>query len=379
MDVLTAHENAAVVTRLGALVTALEHDLSPRLLYTVVLLAQEFAGKKKAPLTLAHLRTCLALASRLLPIRQALLPDAGRWAPLTDVVRSLEAELTRLTSLYVVARPPCSACKRVLQQELRRHVLQTTGKAYRPYGSPKTLKEAATIRAFWDEVFTHALATYTATGETPALDRLLAFLPAWAACHQGRWSPQGWREPAVKEVMQVLEHAVQLCEACMAPVVEIAHAALAQAPVVDRAQITRDVAPQYAAPVQALQAQLNALPRPKDTPKAQHAALRKAKAPLQQDLDALLSAQETAIQRQVSTGTNYRRKLELLVTQARGQRDALLHRVGKMSVEVLPKMLWVYEYERQGDDDWRTAKRDARRFFRTLRQARAQTVAGAAP
>lgn len=379
MDVLTAQESAAVLRRLEALVTALEHDRSPRLLYTVVLLAQEFAGKKKAPFTLAHIRRCLALAHRLLPIRQALLPYASRWAPLTDVLQSLAAELSRLTRLYGVARPACRACNRALQQELRVYFTHATGTVYRPYGPPKTVKEAATIRTFWDDVWTQALAACTATGEAPALDRLLACLPAWVAAHQGRWSPQGWREPSVKEVMQVLADAVRLCEACLAPVVTLATATLAQAPVVDRAQITRDVAPQHAAPLQALQAQLTALPRPKDTPKAQHAALRQAKARLQQDLEALRRAHEAAIQRQVSTGTNYRRKLELLVTQARGQRDTLLRRVGKASVDVFPRMIWVYEYERRGDDDWRTAQHDAKHFFRALRQARAPAGGRAAP
>jgi hypothetical protein len=39
----------------------------------------------------------------------------------------------------------------------------------------------------------------------------------------------------------------------------------------------------------------------------------------------------------------------------------------------------IYDFERQGDDDWRTAKRDARRFVRQVRQASAPPVAGEAP
>ena len=132
-------------------------------------------------------------------------------------------------------------------------------------------------------------------------------------------------------------------------------------------------------PIQALREQLSALPRPKDTPKAQHAQLRKAKAQLQQELQALLSAHEAAIQRQVNTGTNYRHKLAMLAKKASEQRDTLLRRVGKASVDVLPRMIWIYEYERQGDDDWVSAKHDAKRFFRTLRHASATAVAGAAP
>jgi len=44
---------------------------------------------------------------------------------------------------------------------------------------------------------------------------------------------------------------------------------VAQAPVVERAQVAPAVAQEYAAPLSALRAQLSALPRPKDVPKAQ--------------------------------------------------------------------------------------------------------------
>ncbi len=37
-------------------------------------------------------------------------------------------------------------------------------------------------------------------------------------------------------------------------------------------------------------------------------------------------------------------------------------------------MIWIYEFDRQGDDDWRTAKREAKRFIRQVRQARVQPV-----
>ena len=36
---------------------------------------------------------------------------------------------------------------------------------------------------------------------------------------------------------------------------------------------------------------------------------------------------------------------------------------------------FIYEYDRQGDDDWRAAKRDAKRFLRQLRHAHAQPLA----
>ena len=49
MDVLTAHESLTMLTRLEECVTALEDDRSPGLFYTVIILAQEFATKTKAP------------------------------------------------------------------------------------------------------------------------------------------------------------------------------------------------------------------------------------------------------------------------------------------------------------------------------------------
>lgn len=64
---------------------------------------------------------------------------------------------------------------------------------------------------------------------------------------------------------------------------------------------------------------------------------------------------------------------------ASGYPDTLLCTVGKASVDMLPRMLWIYEYDRQGDDDWRTAKREAKRFVRQLRQASAQPMAVEAP
>ena len=177
MDALTEKEIAAVVTRLEAVVADLEHDISARPLYTFVLLAQEFAGKKKVPFTLEHMRTFVALAHRMLAIRNVLLPHAGRWAPLTDVVQVIHAETARLSSLYGVARPAYGTCKRALQQEFRTYFTQEIGKVYHPYGPTKTTKESTAIRTFWGEAFGTALASFTSTDDVSALDRVLACLP----------------------------------------------------------------------------------------------------------------------------------------------------------------------------------------------------------
>jgi hypothetical protein len=42
-------------------------------------------------------------------------------------------------------------------------------------------------------------------------------------------------------------------------------------------------------------------------------------------------------------------------------------------------MIWLYELGRQSDDDWRTAKREAKRFVRQLRQGHATPVAVETP
>jgi hypothetical protein len=179
--------------------------------------------------------------------------------------------------------------------------------------------------------------------------------------------------------MHLFEDYLMVCEACLGTVAQLARAAVVHAPVVDPAEVMRDVEQQHAAQVQALQAQLSALPLPKDTPKAQHAQLRKAKAQLQQELQALLSAQEAEITRHVKKAANAQHKFETLVKTASGYTDILLRTVGKASVDVLPRMIWIYEFDRQGDDDWRTAKREAKRFVRQVRQASAPLVAVEVP
>ena len=74
-----------------------------------------------------------------------------------------------------------------------------------------------------------------------------------------------------------------------------------------------------------------------------------------------------------------RYKLERLVKTANGYQDTLLRTVGNASVDVLPRLLWIYELDRQGEDAWRTAKREAKRFVRQVRHASAHPVAGEVP
>ena len=379
MDTLTEHEMEVIVQRLETLVTDLEHDLRTPTFYLFVLLAQEFAVAKKTRYTLSHIRRCLALAHRMRALRDRLVSAGGRWTPLHDVGEVLHAEATRLSSLYGVARPECSRVRRELQQAFRAAFVHATGKVYQKYGLSLTVKERTTITAWWDEALRTALTRFQASGELHALDQVMACLPVWADRHHERWSRQGWREPSATDVIHLFQDYLMVCEACLGTVVQIARAAVAHAPVVDQAQITQDVEQQYSAHVHALHAQLNAFALPKDTAKAHQAQLRKERAQLQQALQALLKTQEAEMTRHVKKAANARHKLETLVKTASGYHDTLLRTVGNASVDVLPRMLWIYEYDRQGDADWRTAKREAKRFVRQVRQASAQQGAVEAP
>jgi len=371
MEKLTAPESEVILQRLEALVTELEHDPSVYTFYLVVLLAEAFAGTQPALAPLAHIRRYVALAHRLRAIRSGLLPDASPWNPLTALGDLLHAEATRLTTLYGVARPTYRTHRRTLQQAFRTAFTQATGKVYHPYGPVKNATERATITAFWDEALRTALAQFQADRAADTLDAVLACLPAWTDRHHERWSTRGWREPAPPEIMQRLTDYLRVWEVCREPLAQLAGAAFAHAPVVEPAQVTQEVAPQYAEQLHTLRAQLRALPLPKDVPKAHHAQLRKDKAQLQHALDELLRAQEAAITRQVQHSATARRQLETLLKTVSGYPDTLLRKVGKASVDALPRMLWIYDVDRQGDDTWRTAKRDARRFVRQVRQARA--------
>jgi hypothetical protein len=309
------------------------------------------------------------------PIRDMLVSSGGRWTPLHDVGEVIQSEATRLSSLYGVARPACRKARRELQSAFRAAFTHATGKAYQKYGLSLTAKERATITTWWDEALRTALARFQASGEVEALDQVMACLPVWADRHHERWSRQGWREPSAHEIMALFTDYLMVCEACLGTVAQLASATVALAPVVDQAQVTRDVEQQHREQVQALRAQLSALPLPKDTPKAQHAQLRKEKAQLQHALQAFLSAQEAEIKSHVKKHANARLKLETLVKTASGYHDTVLRTVGKASVDVLPRMIWIYEFDRQGDDDWRAAKREARRFVRQVRHASASPVA----
>ena len=375
MEALTEKEIEGILQRLETSVAGLEHDVSAHTFYAFVLVAQEFAGMKKARYALAHIRRCLALAHRMRPIRDMLVSSGGRWTPLHDVGEVIQSEATRLSSLYGVARPACRKARRELQSAFRAAFTHATGKAYQKYGLSLTAKERATITTWWDEALRTALARFQASGEVEALDQVMACLPVWADRHHERWSRQGWREPSAHEIMALFTDYLMVCEACLGTVAQLAGATVALAPVVDQAQVTRDVEQQHREQVQALRAQLSALPLPKDTPKAQHAQLRKEKAQLQHALQAFLSAQEAEIKSHVKKHANARLKLETLVQTASGYHDTVLRTVGEASVDVLPRMIWIYEFDRQGDDDWRAAKREARRFVRQVRHASASPVA----
>jgi len=377
MEQLTAPESEVILQRLEALVTELEHDPSVYTFYLFVLVAEAFAGTKPPLATLAHIRRCVTLAHRMRAIRAVFLPAGSPWNPLTALVDLLHAEATRLTTLYGVVRPACRTRSREFRRAFHAAFTHATGKVYQTYGPVKTAKERTTITAWWDEALRTALAQFQAAGTAETLDAVLACLPAWADRHHERWGPRGWREPAPPEVMQRLTDYLRVCEACLGSIAQLARAAVADAPVVERAQVAPAIEQAYATQLHPLRAQLSALPRPKDVPKAQHAQLRKDRAQLQQALDALLRTQEAEITRQVKQRSTARHKLATLVKLVQGYPETLLRKVGKASVDVLPRIIWIYDFERQGDDDWRTAKRDARRFVRQVRQARA--AAGEAP
>jgi len=291
----------------------------------------------------------------------------------------IHAEATRLSTLYGVARPACRTVRRAQQQAFRTAFAQATGKTYQPYGLTKTAKERTAITAFWDEALRTALARFQAGGEVDALDAVMSCLPAWADRRHERWTTQGWHEPSVKAVMQLVTDYLMVCETCLGTVAQLAAAAVAQAPVVERAQVAPDVEQRYAEQVQALRDQIGALAIPTDAPRAQKTQLRREKTQLQQALQTLLSTQEAEITRHVTQGATARHKLETLVKTTNGYGDTLRRTVGKASVDVLPRMIWIYDFERQGDDDWRAATRDARRFVRQVRQARITPVAVEVP
>lgn len=370
MDPLTAPAMAQVVQRLETLVTALEQHPDPATFSLVVLVAAEFARAKKTGYTLALLRRCLGLAQRLVSIRDTLVDPGVRWTPLYTVSALIHGEASRLSTLYGGVRPAAVAQRRALQRTFRTVFTHATGQAYAKYSFARTAQERTTITTFWAEALHTVLARFQAEGTPEALDLVMACLPAWADRSHERWSStQTWREPAAAEVLALCTDYLQVGEVCRETLLQVAHTALAQAPVVERAEVAHEVTARYAASVQALQAQLRALPAPKDTPKAQQAVLRKDRAQLTQDLQALGRAQEAEITRRLTHSTHARHRLEKLAKMANGYPATVLEKVGKASVDVLPTMVWLYAYERQGEDAWHEAKREAKRFLRQVRQA----------
>jgi hypothetical protein len=242
-----------------------------------------------------------------------------------------------------------------------------------------TARERTAMTAFWDEALRTALARFQAGGEVDALDAVMSCLPAWADRRHERWNKQGWHEPSVKEVMQLVTDYLMVCETCLGSIAQVAAAAVAQAPVVERAQVAPDIEQRYAEQVHALRAQIGAFQVPTDAARAQKAPLRREKTQLQQALQTLLTAQEAEITRHVKRSATARHKLAILGKTVNGYGDTVRRKVGKASVDVLPRIIWIYDFERQGDEDWRAAKLDARRFLRQVRQARATPVAVAAP
>lgn len=379
MEALTEKEIALIVKRLEELVADLEQDVSARTFYTFVILAQDFAGTKKALCNMEHIRTLVSLAQRMRAIRNVLLPEASHWTPLYDVLQMIQSEATTLTRLYGVARPACGKIRRDLQREFRASFKQETGKEYQAYGKPKTAKERATITAFWEDALRTALARFKHNGEAQTLDRVMACLPAWASRQHERWSKQGWREPSAQEVMHVFKEYVMICDACMGSIAQIAGAALEHAPVVDRAQVTREVEQRHAEKGQALREKIRAIHIPKEAPKEQKATLRKEKEQLNQELQELLSAQEAEIKSRVNKIAHERQKLETLAKKASVPREHMMGKVGKAIVDVLPRIIWIYDFERRGDEDWHTAKKEAKSFFRKVLKARAKNVAVDSP
>ena len=301
---------------------------------------------------------------------------SGRWTPLTDVLEVIASDATRLTTLYGVARPPCRTHRRALQQAFHTAFTQATGTIYHTYSQHKTAKERTTITAFWDEALHTALARFQAERTVDTLDAVMACLPSWADRRHERWTTQGWREPSVKEVMQLVTDYLMICETYLETVAQVAAAAVAQAPVVERAHVAPTIEPGYAEEVHALRDQLGTFAIPTDASRAQKTQLRREKSQLQQALQTLLNAQEAEITRHVKHGATARHKLETLVKTVHGSPDTLRRKVGKMCVDVLPRLIWIYEYERQGGEDWHRAKLDARRFVREVRYAHAKPVAG---
>lgn len=180
------------------------------------------------------------------------------------------------------------------------------------------------------------------------------------------WTARGWHEPTVATFLPLVTEAFAVWEACLGPLTRVAETALAQATVVERAQVAPAVAAQYAAQVQEAQAQLAAVVIPAEAPRAQKTQLRREQNARRHALQTLLDAQEAAITRQMKQSASARQKLETLVKLVHGYPATLRRKLGKASVDVLPQIVWIYAYEREGGEVWRGARLEVRRFLRTV-------------
>ena len=378
MEPLTAPAVDTIIQRMEDVVTELEDNPSAYAFYFFVLLAEAFSETKHAVATIAPIRRCLTIASRMETVRSMLLPGAIRWHPLADVLALLHAEAARLTTLYGVARPTCRLNRRELQQAFHANFQHVTGKVYHTYDTVKTPKERLAISTFWHESLSAALAELEADGGVQALDQVMACLASWTNKSHERWSKKGWREPTPKDVVQGLIDFLAICATCHTALVEAVQTGLEQTPLIDRAHATQEVEPRYAVESQTLREHIQALQIPADADKARKSQLRKEKTQLQQTLKALVSAQEAEIARQIKSRANARHKIEMLAKMVNGYPHSLLRKFGKACVDALPGIIWIYQYEQEADETWRQAKRDARRFMRHIQQAQACPEAVAA-
>ena len=243
---------------------------------------------------------------------------------------------------------------------------QALGRPYSPYSSTKTAQERATITRWWEDALRTARARLAAEGTPEALDDVLGCLPAWTDRSHERWTACGWHEPTVATFMPLVTEALEVWEACLGPLTQVAEAALTQAAVVEPAQVAPAIAAQYTTQVQEAQAQLAAVVIPAEATRAQKTQLRREQTQRRQALQTLLEAQEAAITRQLKQRAAARQKLETLVTLVHGYPATLRRKLGKASVDVLPRIVWIYACEREGGEVWHGAKQEVRRLLRAV-------------
>ena len=141
MEALTDPALEQILRQLEAYVAALEDTPTVHTFYAFVLLAEAFARRKPPIETLAHLRRCLTLARRVLPIRERLLPTAGPWRPVTAVGDVLHSEATKLATLYGGARLAGRQRRRALAEAFRAAYKHALGRPYSPYNATQTAQE----------------------------------------------------------------------------------------------------------------------------------------------------------------------------------------------------------------------------------------------